>query len=329
MKKKIAVLALTAQGRSTAGRIVERLADAELVEVGSGIRQALELSWDRYEGLVCIMATGIVVRCIAGLCRSKLSDPAIVVVDENGRYAISLLSGHIGGGNRLAEEIAVICGAEPVITTASDVAGHTALDLWAIENNLSIDHPERLASFSARLLNQGALQVFKDENVAVMLPDDLTPCEDQGLADIIISCRKGLPANGLQMLPRQRYVGIGCRRGTGIKQFEAMLEALESEHGIDRRTIASLASIDLKRDENGLLEVALRNKWPVRFFGKEQLNSIDAPSKSLIVKNKIGVNSVCEAAAMLAAGNANGPGRLIVEKIKWKNITAAVAEPVL
>lgn len=152
---KTAIVAATAAGRELAQRIGRELPESEVIIYDQGIRRALEQAWVSYDSIVCVMATGIVVRCLNGLCRSKYHDPCVVVVDEAGRHAISLLSGHIGGGNRLAQNIADICGGTPVITTASDVSGHTAVDLWTVEENLTVANPERLAATSSRLLDHG------------------------------------------------------------------------------------------------------------------------------------------------------------------------------
>ncbi len=324
---KTAILATTSQGRSLAERIHKELADSDILDPSQGVRRTLEQAWPSYDGIICVMAAGIVVRCIAGLCRSKYSDPCVAVIDEAGRFAISLLSGHIGGGNALAEKIAQICGGVPVITTASDVSGHTAVDLWSVAENLSVVNPEKLASTSARLLDHGSLTVFQEDSFVKRFPDDFRPCAKPQDADIVIALRPD-DAEALQLVPRIRFIGFGCRRGASVAEFEEVLEDLQNHEKIDMRSVGGMASIDLKKDEPGLLRIQELYNWPLRFFTREQLDTIAVPSRSSIVHEKIGIFGVCEAAAVLAAASKNGHGRLLMKKRKWTRITAAVAETV-
>jgi cobalt-precorrin 5A hydrolase len=322
---KLAIIAATDKGWTTAIKLGSALPGSEIVRPIGGIRQTLEALWQTHDGIICIMATGIVIRCLNGLCQSKYSDPCVVVLDENGTFAISLLAGHIGGGNQLALKIAELCKGTPVITTASDVSGHTSVDLWSIEHHLVIANPKRLAPVSAKLLNQGTLGVFQERNYLKSLPDDFFFCENRSAADIVISISPDHSGDALLLLPRTRYIGVGCRRGTPLEAFQAALRDLENE-GVDLRTVAALASLDLKKDEEALLEIAKLRKWPLRFFPKEILNEIEIPSGSEMVYQKVGTHSVSEASAIRAAACDGTPGRLIVRKIKWNQITMAVAE---
>ena len=323
---RIALLAVTEKGKHTAQRISQHFEEAEIVGVQQGVRQSLHEVWACYDGIVCIMAAGIVVRCLGGLCRSKYRDPCVVVLDENGDYAISLLSGHLGGGNELARRLAKELGGEAVITTGSDVSGHTSIDLWTIENNLSIADPEKLAPVSATLLNRGSIRIYQDQQYVVQMPDDFSVVSNPGEADIVISLARPGGA-GLWLVPRTRIVGCGCRKGTSCAELQAALQDLETATGIDMRSVAGIASIDLKEKEPGLIELARLRGWPTLFYSKDELGDIAAPSRSEKVFDRVGVYNVCEAAAIKAAG-AIGPGRLIVRKMKWKNITMAVAEAV-
>lgn len=322
----IALLAITDKGWKTAEKIACALPGADLKHYSSGIRAALERAWFEYDAIVCIMASGIVVRCIAGLCSSKFTDPCIIVVDENGRHVISLLSGHVGGGNQLARQIAAVSGGTAVVTTASDVSGHTAVDLWSIEQNCTVANPEKLAGTAAQLLRAGSLRVFQDRPFVKILPEDFQLHENAADADIVISLSNRYLHDGLHLIPRIRHIGFGCRRGVGIEEFKQVLAELESTHGVDLRSVAGLASIDIKRDEAGLIELQHHYNWPIRFFTKEEINEIKVPGESDVVFARVGVRSVSEATALLAASGKNRDGRLIVEKIKWQRITAAVAE---
>jgi cobalt-precorrin 5A hydrolase len=248
-----------------------------------------------------------------------------VVVDENGDYSISLLSGHLGGGNDLAKQTADILGGAAVITTGSDVSGQTSIDLWSVENNLSIANPGILASVATSLLNTGSVRFFQDREYVIETPGDFVTVEHIRDADIVVSLSEQPAAEKLLLIPRTRFIGCGCRKGTSLEDLQRALADLEKNCGIDLRSIAGIASIDLKKSEAGLLGLARENDWPSLFYTKDELNGIVTPSRSEQVYDKVGVYNVCEAAALKAAGG-DGPGRLIVRKIKWKNITMAVAE---
>lgn len=324
--KKTVILAATRRGMALAESIQEELEGAEIYEYRSGVKKALEEAWAHCDAIVCVMAAGIVVRCIAGLCRSKFYDPGVVVVDEAGNYAISLLSGHIGGGNRLAEQVAAACGGAPVITTASDVSGHTAVDLWTVEENLALRNPENLSSIASRLLDTGSLKVYQQDAFIKHLPDDFKPCTNPEDADIVIALNWREEPNRLVLVPRINYIGMGCRRGARLDEFETALADLGSLHDLDLHSVAGVASIDIKKDEAALLQFASQHNWPLMFFDSTRIGAVPVPSRSETVHRNIGVYGVCEAAAVLAASTTNKAGRLILKKIKWQRITAAVAQ---
>ncbi len=323
---RTALLAVTEQGWKTAERIRDGLPDSVLYRYSSGIRQAIERAWHEHDALICVMAAGIVVRCVAGLCSSKFRDPCVLVVDETGTHVISLLSGHIGGGNELARSVAAIVSGTAVLTTASDVSGHTAVDLWSIRQNCTIANPDRLPATSAKLLRTGCLSVFQEKQFVKTLPVDFRSCINRRDGDIVIAQRHDDHQKSLQLIPRIRYIGLGCRRGASVDEFSKAFHDLQVQHGLDLRSVAGVASIDIKQDETGLLEAARLNHWPIRFFSKDEINTVVVPGSSDIVYDKIGVHSVSEATAILAASAGKSRARLIIEKRKWQRLTAAVAE---
>lgn len=328
---KIAVIALTRGGKELAGRIVAGLENSESCEITGGVLVTISRLWAHYDGLICIMAAGIVVRAIAPLCRDKKVDPCVLVLDEKGQFVISLLSGHLGGGNELARKVAAITGGTAVITTASDVTGHTALDLWAAENNLRVQNPQRLAGVSAKLVNEGEVSFFSTLKCG-RLPADFKVVDEQALADIILSYGAIDPVEhpgALVLCPCNLYLGMGCNRGAKAVDFELAVTELCAQYRLDRRAIAGIASIDLKADEAGLLQFAHENNLPLRFYTAEELNRVEGVSHSAAVMAATGAKGVAEPAAMLAAGDGSISGQLgqlIVRKIKWKDVTAAVAE---
>jgi cobalt-precorrin 5A hydrolase len=321
---KTAVLALTAGGLVLAEKISSALDQCRFRRIKLSVATEIRKLWHQVDGLICIMAAGVVVRSIAPLCRDKKSDPCVVVLDEKGQFVISLLSGHLGGGNHLAREVARITGGQPVITTASDVTGHTAIDLWAMMNNLIVANPEKLTHISARLVNRGELNLFSDQSLDG-IPADFYPVEKSELAHIVVSSFISDGYDNLWLIPKNLFVGFGCNRGTTSAEFQSALDDLCKIHGIDSRAIAGFASIDIKSDEKGMLEFAERHHLPLQFFSKDQLNTVTGITPSAAVLKATGAGGVAEPAAILAASSTSGGGRLCIRKMKWKNVTAAVA----
>ena len=328
---KIAVIALTRGGKELADRIVAGLEKSEGCAVTDGVLSTIRRLWSYYDGLICIMAAGIVVRAIAPLCRDKKADPCVLVLDEKGQFVISLLSGHLGGGNALARQVAAITGGTAVITTASDVTGHTALDLWAAENNLRVQNPQVMARVATKLVNEGEVSFFTSV-VCVRLPADFKVVDAPALADIVLSRAPFDPLDhpdALVLCPCNLYLGLGCNRGAKAADFELAITELCAQYHLDRCAIAGIATIDLKADEAGLLQFARENNLPIRFYTAEELNRVEGISASAAVLAATGARGVAEPAAMLAASDdtiPGQPGQLIVRKIKWKDVTAAVAE---
>jgi cobalt-precorrin 5A hydrolase len=284
--------------------------------------------WPKHDGLICIMAAGIVVRQIAPLLRHKATDPAIVVVDELGHFAISLLSGHLGGANRLASEVARLTGAQTVITTASDVQGRPALDLLARDLGLEVENPDLLARIARALLEEETLWICDPEG-RLQAPlegqENLFPLSENGDLDfpgIWVSERTA--PQGLQCLvlrPRNLVVGIGCNRGTKVEEILALLRSVFEHEGLSTLSIRNLASIDLKSDEPGLLEAADFLDRPLELFTGAEIKTVIVPNPSSMVEKHVGVLSVCEATALLSAQSQ----MLIVPKHKTSNATLAVA----
>ena len=317
---KIGILAITDGGKRLAANLATKMPEALLLPQEHGVSQALAQHWRELDGFVCIMATGIVVRSIAPLLQSKESDPCVVVMDEKGCHVVSLLSGHLGGGNDLAREVAALCGGEPVITTASDTLGLAPLDLWAREQNLLCESKEGLTQASARLVNTGSLRIFSEVAV-VSLPRGLVQVAGPELADIVVSSRIADYGGGVVFRPKNLVVGVGCNRGVPVTELRQACEELFAEHDLSRLSIRNLASIDLKQDEVGLLDFGAEQGWRLEFFSKEELNRVENVAISEAALRAVGAIGVAEPAALLSAQSND----LLVGKRKWHNVTMAVA----
>jgi len=322
---KIAIIALTVGGKKLAEHVKEQLPDSFIDTRKLPVFEKIEDLWGQgLDAIICIMATGIVVRAIGTLCSDKTKDPCVLVLDEKGQFVISLLSGHLGGGNALSRTLAQNIGAQAIITTASDVTGHTAIDLWAQRNSLVVDDKQKLTEKSAKLINSGNIQIYTDCEIE-SIPDDFKVVTTPEEADIIVSDRVFLKNDALVLRPCSLAVGLGCNRGTPNEDFATAINELFADNSLIQESICFFASIDLKQDEPGMLEFADNKKIKIKFYAKEQLNSVENVSSSAAVFAATGAKGVAEPAALLAADTILGHGTLIVRKRKWKDVTAAVA----
>ncbi len=318
---KIAVLAIT-EGAVRLGETLAHRLKADLFPCKGSLKTTLTKVWQEYEGIVCIMATGIVVRTIAPLMEDKQSDPAIVVCDETGQFAVSLLSGHLGGANDLARTVAKLSNGQPVITTASDVLGRTALDIWCRKYNLRPGDKVRFTQVMGKLVDTGSLTLYSRYPVPE-LPPECTLVDDPLQADLVITSRMDQDIQGVLLFPQSLVIGIGCKRGTSALAIEeAVLTACDRKN-LAPQAIASLASIVLKKDEQGLLEYAENKQLSIKCYTSEELNRVPniAPS-SPTVQKITGAKAVAEPAALLAANTK----KLLVAKIKHPGVTTAIAE---
>ena len=313
-----AYLAFTAKGEALAHRLAEAL-PGSVSRCGGDVTlkgwTAEHFAQD--EALIFVGAVGIAVRAIAPHCRSKAADPAVVVVDEGGNFAVPLLSGHLGGANALARALAKACGAVPVITTATDANGVFAVDEWARHQNCAVLEPERIKKVSGALLAGRTVRFASDWPIAGSPPAGLA--EDAAAPELALTlCPAG---DALHLVPRIGVLGVGCRRGTSADTLAEAFAAFCAQAGFAPQCIAAAASIDLKQNEAGLLAFCQSRGWPVEFFTAEQLRQAPGSfTPSAFVQSVTGVDNVCERAAVLAAG-----GPLVFHKFARTGVTFALA----
>ena len=368
---RAAVISFTERGREVSLRI-RRILEREGIRCRNFARErfcrgeeglevfAGELSaWsgDRFgdsEALIFVGACGIAVRAVAPWVRDKFQDPAVVAVDEGGRFVIPLLSGHVGGANRLARLLAGSLGAVPVITTATDVSGKFAVDVFAAENGCAISDRRLAKEISAAVLAGERIPLLSDFPLEGEFPREIYVCkktaaggknlagsaaggespagpaaelEEQtgGLRIRITLSDRGRDGE-LRLIPRAAVLGMGCRRGVSEEELWRAAERALGEAGVDRRGLRALASVDLKKNEEGLIRLAARLQVPFLTFSAEELNRLPGEySSSDFVKRTAGVDCVCERAAMAAACLGGGRGRLAAGKRAFGPVTAAVA----
>ncbi len=291
----------------------EPLTQAAPAWAGEGFRQA--------DALIFVCASGIAVRAIAPHVRDKRTDPAVLVIDEGGTFVIPLLSGHLGGANALARSLAAKLSATPVLTTATDVNGLFAVDVFAKKNDLFIEDMALCKAVSAALLSGEKVGFRSDLPVSGPLPKGLT----EGEADlgIYITTSDGTPfPRTLRLTPRRYAAGLGCRKGKGEAELEAFLRENLDRCGVGVHELRALSSIDLKRDEPGLLALSEKLGLPFWTYSAEELKAVPGDfTPSAFVKETTGVESVCERAAVLASG-----GTLVIRKVAENGMTFALAK---
>ena len=275
------------------------------------------------EALIFIGAAGIAVRTIAPFIKSKTVDPAVLVLDEKGNYVIPLLSGHIGGANELALWISEKIMAVPVLTTATDVNHKFAVDVFAKKNHLWIS--------SMKLAKEVSAQILQDEELPMGCGDGCLDAGHENSQLLYQNCEDGKKATFwihlgegeyLHLVPAAITLGIGCRKGTSIDTIERVVGSILTENGIFPQGIEQIASIDLKKEEPGILQLA--EKWGLPFvtYSSEQLKAVHGEfTASPFVQQVTGVDNVCERSAVLGSRM----GELIVRKQAQDGVTAACA----
>ena len=353
---RTAVFALTERGAALAGRIQRLLPSVPDVYVPEGkdwsgfedrhffpfkgFGKTFGECFAHYDVLVCIMATGIVVRTMAPLLKDKLTDPAVIVCDERGKFAISLLSGHVGGANAFARQLAKELGAQPVITTATDVEGKTAPDAFAGQMALLPWPKDRIKAINKALL-------YGEEAVYLLSPNlphrkfYMTALDrwklscggtpEKAAYKVYLSPREELPEevppDCLYLLPPKLIAGVGCRRNVPKGLVLQALEQACREIGRDISFIDVLASISIKSDEAGLLAAGGELHIPLNFYETEALQACSDKfnlSQSEFVSKQVGTGNVCEAAALCEALQQGGRVRFALAKTKYEQVTVAL-----
>lgn len=272
--------------------------------------------------LVYIGATGIAVRTIAPFVKDKKSDPAVICLDELGKFTIPLLSGHIGGANRLAEYLAQAINSTPVITTATDLNNLPAIDEWATRNNLYITDMHMAKQIAAGLLDGAQIGISSSYELPDNLPAGFVQRTDTQMGVVIADNTDTSPyQHTLFLLPKNIHLGIGCRRGIQVEAIEQLVLNKLQELNIAIGRVATVASIDLKAQESGLLEFIKKYQLTSSFYTAAQLQQVAGEfSSSNFVQTITGVNNVCERAAVLSSG-----GKILQHKCSNNGVTLAVA----
>lgn len=275
----------------------------------------LTKKFNNYDGHIFIMATGIVIRKISCLIKSKDIDPAVLVIDERGNFVISLLSGHIGGANELTYKVANTFSLLPIITTSSDVTGKIAIDTLSQKLNCEMESLTKAKDLTSLIVD--------DKKVEILLPNNVKIGENANSSGIVIASNKK-NIDIMRIYPKNLIVGVGCRRGTPKEEIFKALDEVMKKHNLAYESIRRVATVDIKADELGLLSLVEELQKELVIISREEIKEVEQRFKgSEFVKKQIGISCVSEPCALLAS---NRNGEFLEQKYIYNGITVSIYE---
>ena len=341
----ISIISFTEQGRLLSKRVKEALRKEaticlytkcsvyknDRIYVPSSVRDWAEERIQEKSGLLFIGACAIAVRAVAPFLTDKLHDVPILVMDEAGRYVIPILSGHMGGANEIAKHIALKTGAEPVITTATDLRQAFAVDLFAKKNGLSIVNKAGIAKVSSKVLAGKEVSMsiesgheIKIEKSVLPLGVCLVPYPPDGSVDIVVTSENHVFDALILLKPKEYVFGIGCKRGKTFREIDAFISKKLTQLGISTLQLFAIASISRKEKEQGIIQWCQKEGIPFLTYTAETLQEEEGTfTESSFVRSQVGVGNVCERAALKACREG---GKLIQKKEAENGMTIAVAQ---
>lgn len=357
---ELAVIYFTDAGRKLAEKCSECMNDYEMIikdgrcknedeQIKKEEREKRHLwikeQFEKKVPLIFISACGIAVRMIAPFVENKLTDSPVLVMDDCGRYVIPILAGHVGGANELAWELEKGIKAQAIITTATDNHGMFAVDIFAKRNHMLIRNKEGIAKISSKVLNRETITIGFEENVEVLLgldgssmpekfclsSENMQPSETVQASETTQPSEPvhiwvgASPKPSLLWLTPKRYVlGMGCKKGKPAEDLISFASRICAEYRIAPESIRALCSIDLKKDEEGLISLAKTWQLPFETFSAEELKKVQGEfSESAFVEGVTGVGNVCERAALAYAKE---KGNLLVKKTAMDGMTIAIVD---
>lgn len=327
-----------------------------LIYVYSNTDEWAKVQMSAKNELLFIGACGIAVRAIAPWVANKLYDSPVLVMDELGTYVIPILSGHVGGANEIAAKIGKMTGAIPVITTATDLNKSFAVDIFAKKNYLYIENKNGIAKVSSKVLRGEKISMaIEPLGHAISEPETLETEENKTEKvetvkagkqaeqdnritnqieivdfppkqpiDVIITSQKQDYNASLILRPKEYVLGMGCKRGKEPEKIEEYIDQTLTALGISKNQVYAICSIDKKRDEAGFLQWSSLERIPFITYSAEELEDVEGDFEvSQFVKSQVGVDNVCERAALKGCGEG---GELVYRKHASDGMTIAVAK---
>jgi precorrin-4 C11-methyltransferase len=319
----ISIIVNSDKAEQLATQIINKGFDAVICRSPKDLKERFNI----HEALIFIGSLGICVREIAPFLKNKKKDPAVINIDINGQYVQPVISGHIGGANKLANEVSALIGAIPVITTVSDTSSLWPLDLLPERYNWKMECTGSLTKIIAQFVNtKKTALLLETRDTGTLYLEASTP----GHVEIFTESKKLIPENyeliiavtpfiydfGINTLyyrPKVLHLGLGCQKGLNFKPFEKQLDAFLISNRLSKLSIKTLATANLKKDEPAFIQLSSSFGIPLSSYSEDILSSYQVPNPSEKVKNVTGSYGVSEAAAMHSSGN-----QLIVEKTKLK-----------
>lgn len=333
---KLAIISVSNKGQKLAFKLKEKLnEDSTILKVDlyhKNIKKYFQILFYEYDAIIAIMASGILIRTIAPLIESKVTDPAILNIDDNGNFVISTLSGHLGGANKLTDKIANLIDAIPVITTSTDVNKKLGIDILAKDLYLSINNTKEILFFNKSILEGEQLNFTINPNKNfdylfnylknITLEIDVSFSYSNNINTDEIHVK--LDNHKIILKERKIVVGIGCRRGKECSDIYKSLIKSINELNIDKSRINMFSSAEIKKNEQGILELSDKLNIPVNFVELDKLKLFESNDiqKSEFVYSKFGIYGVCEPSALITAGF---DSKLIYKKTSYDGVTISIA----
>ena len=333
---KVAIISVSKKGYELSVKLKKLLdSDSTIIKCDvyhKDVKNTFNLLFYEYDSIIAIMASGILIRSISHLIKSKTTDPAILNVDDNGNFVISMLSGHLGGANKLTLKIADLIDATAVITTSTDVNKKLGIDVLAKDLYLSIDNTKEILHFNKSILDGKKVSFTVNANAKNdYLYDYLNNNTLEMDVSIYFSSRikndeieAECDNHKLILKPRKIVFGIGCRRGKTYNEINEAVNNVLNELNIHKSRINMLSSAEIKKDELGLLELSKSLDIPINFVDLDRLKLFRSEDvqKSEFVMSKFGIYGVCEPSALITAGF---DSKLIYKKTAFDGVTVSVA----
>lgn len=333
---KIAIISVSDKGRTLALKLKDKLDDDSTVIrcdlYHKNVKNYFPVLFYEYDAIIAIMASGILIRSIAPLVESKVTDPAVLNIDDNGNFVISTLSGHLGGANELAHKISGLIDATPVITTSTDVNKKLGIDVLAKDLYLTIDNTEEILYFNKAILegNELSFTINPNKNFDYLfeylnnntLEIDLSIYYSSKIS--VDEVHVEVDEHKIILKEKKIVVGIGCRRGKECEKIYDGLKKSLDDLNIMPSRVNMLTSAEIKKDEKGILELSDKLEIPVEFVKIDKLKLFESRdvTKSDFVYSKFGIYGVCEPSALIMAGF---DSKLIYKKTSYDGVTISIA----
>ena len=324
------IISFTHNGAQTAKKIVDLLPNDKIElykrsvdtsPCGTSLKRMVQQAMVDCQLIIFVGATGIAVRSIAPYLQGKAFDPAVLVVDEQGKFVISLLSGHLGGANEFTQMLADKLKATAIITTATDIRGAFAVDSWAKNNKCTVIESDRIHYISSAILRGENIGLKSNFSINGNRPRNIVNFSKNGFT-VALNANESPFENTLHIIPKIIHIGIGCRRDTSLDKISKAVNLALSKYNIDIRAVCAIASVDIKQNEAGILAFCREYNLPFNTFSADELNTLDGEfTSSEFVKKTVNVDNVCERAAVYSAKNNN----LLCKKLSCDGVTIAIA----